>query len=213
MSVLSPKPLFNKRRSARHVLMAILKYGLPIGAALLVMSIIFWPMIDSMWVSTPDSAPVSPPQTAEKALEKVAHNAADHPKFTGLDRHDQPYTLVSDYGVQFGEQEVTLTNPVFTTTLKSGSVVTLRADTAYYDKRADKIHLITNVVLTHTMGYTVKTSEAWLDLKEGSAFGDKEVTGQGPAGDIYAPEGFKLWDKGDKIKLLGRSELLIAQKS
>ena len=111
--------------------------------------------------------------------------------------------------VQMDGGNLNLTTPHLTLFLKSGAIVVLKSDKAYFNQKDNLVELLDHVVLTHSTGYEFNTSQAWINLNNMESFGEKPIEGQGPAGHIQAPDGFKLWDNGDKIKFLGRSELII----
>lgn len=185
----------------RHIY--VFKYLLPVGAVTLLTLIVAWPYLSHAILA--DAIPYS----AQEALGGTVENTAMKPQFNGVDKNNQPYVLQSDYGVQLGESELTLTNPIFTLRLNSGETVTLKSNTAHYDQKINIIHLTGDVVLTHTTGYRFHTSEAWMNLETGVAHGQKPIDGEGPAGKIQSPEGFHLSDAGDQIKFLGRTEMVI----
>ena len=182
-----------------------LKFLLPIKAALLMISIFIWPSLKT-WFPAP-----AVHYTAQEVLGDAIENTASRPQFNGVDRQNQPYVLIADHMSQTTQGDLRLTLPHLTLFLKSGETVTLKSNKAYFNQKDNLVHLIDNVVLTHSTSYEFMTAEAWINLNEMEAYGVHPIEGHGTTGHIQAPEGFKLWDKGDKIKFLGRSELIISK--
>ena len=60
--------------------------------------------------------------------------------------------------------------------------------------------------LFHDKGYQVTTEEAHIDLKNGTASGDKPVHGEGPDG-VIDSEGFRVTGFGERIEFTGKTEL------
>jgi lipopolysaccharide export system protein LptC len=187
-----------------------LKHLLPLLTLVLVVGIAFWPTLHR-WLSPPPPPKIVSTikqESLENHKESTGNEARDL-YFDGVDRNNQPYTLTAKQGVESAEGFVELTTPKLVLKLNSGKIVTLTADKAIFYKDQQKIELIDQVKLTHTTGYEFVTKKAWLDMKDSSAFGHDPITGTGPQGDIRAPGGFKLTDKGDKVLFIGRPELMI----
>ena len=66
--------------------------------------------------------------------------------------------------------------------------------------------------MNHSGGYTVETAEARIDLKDGSAEGNKTVLGHGPAGTLRS-EGFRILDNGQVVRFTGKARLVINANS
>lgn len=191
-----------------------LKRILPVMAMLLILLIAFWPNLYK-WLSPPPAAPIVVSTIAQNAQEnpskekEFAMNEARDIHFDGVDKSNQPYTLIAKQGTEFQEGTVELISPKLTIKLNSGEIVTLSSDKAILYKEQQKIELIDHVCLTHTTGYEFLTQRAWLDMESSAAFGHDPITGTGPQGQINAKGGFKLINKGEKVSFSGRPELLI----
>ncbi|MBW8309328.1 MAG: LPS export ABC transporter periplasmic protein LptC [Candidatus Paracaedibacteraceae bacterium] len=191
-----------------------LKRILPAITVLLILAIAFWPNIYK-WLS--------PPPPPHKVVSTIAKNSLEKPKdsianeardiyFDGVDKNNQPYTLIAKQGTEFKKGTVELTLPTLTLKLNSGQIVMLKSDKAILYKEQQKIELINHVVLTHTTGYEFTTEKAWLDMETSAAFGHDPITGTGPQGQLSAKRGFKLTDKGERVSFIGRPELLIQKE-
>ncbi len=69
-----------------------------------------------------------------------------------------------------------------------------------------------HVVVTHDLGYRLETELAVVDIPAARAYGDRPVSGTGPEGDLSG-SGFEILDKGQTVKVLGRSKLIIKETS
>ena len=78
---------------------------------------------------------------------------------------------------------------------------------AYYQK-AQMLDLFGHVTMNRSDGYVVETEEARINLKTGSAEGNKTVTGHGPAGTLRS-DGFRIIDKGQTVMFTGKARLVI----
>lgn len=184
----------------------LLKYGVPLVLLLIVILLLNWTTFET-YFSQPEPI-VEPPKETVTKVEGTT-NQAKELHFDGVDSHNQPYTLIAKEGFEFEDNHSELQEPNLTLKLNSGETVTLSAAFAKINRAEQLVELIGNVVVTHSTGYVFKTEHAWINLTDSSAFGDNPVTGKGPNGDIASQAGFKLTDKGDKIKFMGRPELHI----
>lgn len=206
MAELKKQRIFDKRSISGAAAVSrgnFLKVLLPLFACVLVFSVVSWPYIRDM-MPEPEV-----PYSAPEVLHPTGANTALRPQFNGVDKNNQPYVLIADQGVQMGETKLSLTNAEFRLSLKTGETVTLRADTADYDQATGKVFMQGNVTLTHTTGYRFKTPKAWIDMNTSVAHGEDPVEGDGPAGTIQSPNGFRLSNHGEHIVFFGRSQLII----
>lgn len=178
-----------------------LKYGLSGSALVVFLVLIGWPQFHELFYKRQ-------PTLAQIAVTSSSHNAAIHPEYKGMDKNNQPYTITADQGIEVSPEEVDLTHPKMTLILKSGDRVTLASASGKLNKVTNVVHLIKNVVLTHSQGYVLETTEAWIYGNKGSASGNVPVWGKGPTGDINA-QGFDLTEHGNKVSFKGRVQLLI----
>jgi lipopolysaccharide export system protein LptC len=187
---------------SRSRIVGRLKYSLPGLALVALLVLIGWPQVQR-WVHRQQ------PTLAERTtLAPQANNTAIRPEFKGSDEKNQPYTITADHGVEISSDEIQLTYPKMVMTLKSGDVVTLTSNSGRLNKVTNKIHLIGAVTLTHSQGYALETTDAWINYNEGSAHGDSPIWGNGPTGAIQA-KGFRLAERGNKVSFIGGTQLLL----
>jgi len=178
-----------------------LKYSLPSLALMALIALMSWSHLEH-WMYG------NKPTLAQKTLAPQANNAAIRPEYKGIDERSQPYTITADQGKEASPEKIDLTYPKMVMNLKSGDVVTLTATKGTLNKITSKMHLVGNVTLTHSLGYDLETSQAWIDCKNGSAYNNEPIWGNGPAGIIEA-KGFYLAERGTKVSFLGGSQLFL----
>ena len=132
-----------------------------------------------------------------------------NPRFEGMDDANRPFSITAETANQADEsgRVIDLAQPKADITLTDGAWIALTADFGRYDRDADMLELHGSVNLFHDRGFELQTSRAHIDLKDGIAFGDEQVQGQGAAGNLVA-EGFRVTDDGDHIFLTGRSRIV-----
>lgn len=132
----------------------------------------------------------------------------NHPRFQGADGDGQPYNITADYALQEGPKKLSLHKMQGDVLLKDGSWIAVIAGLAKLDMDGRSAELLEEVEVFHDAGYTFRTREVSLDLKEGIAYGAMPVTMHGPEGTLNA-QGFSLAaDKGD-IYLYGPVKLVL----
>jgi lipopolysaccharide export system protein LptC len=77
-----------------------------------------------------------------------------------------------------------------------------------YRKKDQVLELFGGVNAFHDLGYEFRTEHAIVDFREGSAFGESAVHGQGPFGELQS-EGFRVYQSGANIVFTGRARLLL----
>jgi lipopolysaccharide export system protein LptC len=183
-----------------------LKYSLP-GFALVALSVLIgWPQLKKWYyVDHPTLA-----QTIAPTMPTLVAGggAATYPEYNGTDANNQPYTITADHGVEVSADEIDLSNPKMTLHLKAGEVVTLTSTSGTLNKTTNKIRLTGNVTLTHSQGYALVTSQAWIDCNQGNAYGNDPISGDGPMGAIQA-KGFRLTERGKRVSFIGGTQLIL----
>lgn len=178
-----------------------LKYSLPGLALVALLVLIGWPQVQR-WTYQQQ------PTLAETTLAPQTNNTATHPEFKGSDEKNQPYTITADHGIETSVEEIHLTHPKMVMNLKSGDVVTLTSTSGNLNKATNEMYLVGSVTLTHSQGYALETTEAWINCNEGRAHSDSPIWGNGPAGAIQA-KGFRLAERGNKVSFIGGTQLLL----
>lgn len=137
-----------------------------------------------------------------------------NPRYTGLDKDQRPFTVTADaareQGVNNGSGDalVALDGPKADILTKEGAWIVVSGKTGVYQPGAHFLDLFGDVTLFHDKGYQFKTRTARVDLDAGAAVGHDSVAGGGPSGTLSG-EGFRILQKGDIIKVTGKSELVM----
>lgn len=132
------------------------------------------------------------------------------PRFDGLDKKGQPYTLTAERANQLDEDGdlVFLVLPAADVTLTDGRWVAVAAQGGRYFRHSERLELEGQVNLFHDDGYELRTSAAEVDFATGEINSDVAVAGQGPRGEMQA-QGLEVSDDGRVINLKGRSKVLL----
>lgn len=198
--------VFAPRQTPREPLLAryvpYLIIGLPVMALLVVMAGLIWPLISSDGGFRLGKAPVAPSDGAYMSM--------NNPQITGNDAKGRNFNLTAlSARQQTAESSVLdLKSPKGDITLSTGNWVSLTADTGKFDQKQRQLDVAGNVQLFHDDGYQMTTEEAHIDLKQGSASGDKPVHAQGPQGVVDA-EGFRVTGFGERIEFTGKTNVTL----
>jgi lipopolysaccharide export system protein LptC len=190
-------------RNGYSLFVISMKLLLPALAAGLVLLVIAWPQImPDISRSGLDFAKVARDQA--KTLNML--NAL----YSGVDENNQPFNVAADLATQAPDNEnvVELQHPKADIRTTEGDLVALSARLGHYNRDDETLDLAGRVHLTHDKGFDVFTEAATVDLKDGSAAGDSEVSGAGPSGELQS-EGFRLSDRGQIIIFTGKSRMLV----
>ena len=202
-----PRPeglqLAPRRLNVRYSLwVSFLKLVLPAIAASLVMLVLLWPQLN------PNNGRfrLSPMKVG---VEDVQDQRLVNPRYTGVDTNNQPFAVTATTATQAAANDETLNleSPKADITLSNGTWLALIAEAGAYNQKAQSLDLSGAVSLFHDEGYEIGTTRAHIDLAAGTAEGDEAVSGHGPGGLIEA-EGFRLFDKGERIIFTGKSKLV-----
>lgn len=181
-----------------------LKCSLPVVALIITLVLVLWPQFRQWHYS-------HLPKLAQTSSSHHKNNTATYPAYKGVDKNNQPFTLSAEQGMEILANEIELSSPNMEIILNTGARVTLSASSGTYNKTMNNLHLIGNVILTHSHGYSLETSQAWIDCNLGNAYTNDPVWGNGPLGSIQA-KGFSLDAQGDKISFKGKAELYLRTK-
>jgi lipopolysaccharide export system protein LptC len=131
------------------------------------------------------------------------------PRFQGTDERGRPYTVSADSALQpAGSETIELARPRGDVTLEDGAWVLLESATGSFRRDTRMLGLVGEVALFHDSGFEVRTEAAEVDLRAGTARGDRPVAAQGPAGTLDAV-GFEIIDRGDVIVFGGPARLVL----
>jgi lipopolysaccharide export system protein LptC len=198
--------VFAPRRTPREPLLAryvpYLIIGLPVLALLVVMAGLIWPLISSDGGFRLGKAPVAPSDGAYMTM--------NNPQITGNDSKGRNFNLTAVSARQQNAQSsvLDLKSPKGDITLSGGNWVSLTADTGKFDQKQRQLDVAGNVQLFHDDGYQMTTEQAHIDLRQGTASGDKPVHSQGPQG-VIDSQGFRVSGFGERIEFTGKANVTL----
>lgn len=180
--------------------MWLVKLVLPAMALALLGLLFLWPEIEGREGRL--SFRRGPAMTSE-ALQVVS------PRYQGVDELNRPFTVTARLGRQPGQAEVMLlSEPRADILLNDGAWVFVEARDGRYDKPADTLELNGDVRIFHDGGTLFVTEAATVQLKEGTAHGERPTQAQGSFGTIDS-EGFEMRDRGAVMIFTGRARAVL----
>ena len=185
---------------------SLMRYFLPAVALALVVLVIAWSQMEGgKGRFRLNFASISSEESNSLKMDK--------PRFTGVDAEERPFTVTANAASQIkeGSSVIDLDRPVADVTLKDGTWVALRSTEGTYNQKTGELELRGGVNLFHDQGYEFQTSSAFLNLQDGKAYGQSEVHGQGPFGQLKS-EGFQVTEHGKIVFFTGRANLLLYPK-
>lgn len=121
-----------------------------------------------------------------------------NPRFQGLNKDGQPYTVSAKMAERQKDGKVLLTSLDAEMTLTNGSWLAFTGKTGIFDPEANTLFLPEDVSVYHDAGYDMYTTHVIMDLDGAKARGDQQVSGQGPLGRIEA-SGFAVDNEAGRI--------------
>ncbi len=137
----------------------------------------------------------------DRALESAATNVTIlNPRFEGRDSSDRPYVITADTARRRPDEAsvVDLTNPRLSDELDN----TVDARDGVYDRESQELELVGGVVMRDTAGYTFTSDRATMDVRENRIYGETELQGVGPIGEVRA-DTYEVTDNGRRLLLRG----------
>ena len=198
-TLLSP-PSGRKGIGARYTrFVGLMRWSLAFGALGLAATVVAWPYLYGR-SNTPSQFDLPTTGIEIKDGRPTMTNA----RFLATDGSGQPYTITADLAWQEQGAEDIIFMEVLEgdILLVSGAWMTLSADRGVFDQAEQRLILESNVSLFSDSGYEMHTSKAEIDLASGTAQGDMQVVGQGPAG-LLTASGFDILDSGDRLRFTG----------
>ncbi|HVO14792.1 MAG TPA: LPS export ABC transporter periplasmic protein LptC [Alphaproteobacteria bacterium] len=185
-----------------------LKLALPSVAVVLVGLVLMWPQLKGAEESLRKSV------IGSLKLDEIENLQMVQARYVGTDEQNRPYVLTAAAARQMssGSDLIALEVPKGQMSLQDGNQVALAAQAGAYYQKAQMLDLFGAVTMKRSDGYVVETEEARINLKTGSAEGNKTVTGHGPAGTLRS-DGFRILDKGDTVIFTGKARLVINAES
>jgi len=180
-----------------------MRIALPLVAAAIVVMVVAWPQLTEK--PKRFSLSVSDFTTTETGAQQII-NA----RFTGTDAENRPYSVTADTASQAKNTPdmIELAFPKADMTMKDGDWLAMSAETGTFNRKIQVLNLKGAVTLFHDKGYELRTSAADIFMKEGTASGNKSVSGQGPIGTLQS-SGFRILDGGKRVFFTGKSRLVL----
>lgn len=185
---------------------ALIKIVLPTIATALIVLVAVWPHLNEQKKRFQiDAAQIDPADAENLRMLR--------PRFNGVDDSRRPFSITANSADQSDAQSilVDLDAPEADVLLGDNTWVALTASKGVFDREKQILELSGGVNLFHDKGYEFSTSSAIFDLAAGDATGTEKVEGQGPFGRLQA-EGFRVYNRGQKVEFTGKAKLLILPK-
>jgi lipopolysaccharide export system protein LptC len=185
-----------------------LKLALPTIAVVLVGLVLMWPQLKGAEENLRKSF------IGSLKLDEIENLQMVHARYVGADDQNRPYVLTAAAArqVSSGSDLIALESPKGKLSLQDGNNVSVSAQAGAYYQKAQMLDLFGHVTMDRSDGYVVETEEARINLKTGSAEGNKPVIGHGPAGTLRS-DGFHILDKGQTVMFTGKARLVIDSES
>lgn len=134
----------------------------------------------------------------------------DNPRYVGVDDQRRPYQVSAGTASQQAKSDthIYLDGPKADMLVSDDSWVALTAESGIYDRSIEVVELTGGVTIFYDRGYQFQSDSARIDLRAGTASGDRPVTGHGEAGEISG-QGFRIFDRGARIIFTGRSTAIL----
>lgn len=187
-------------RYTRFVLFS--KWFLAVIAVIVIGFLIAWPLLTRDSSGMRVSFVVTENADGTRAVSPVMKN----PHYQGVDKKGQKYTVTAKEAIQRTSIIVDMKQVQADMFLTDQSWLSLTADRAEFHDDTKLLYLVGNVTIFHDGGYSFLTERAVVDTNTSQAAGDKQVTGQGPMGNLLAT-GFEIRDNGTVIKFGGQGRV------
>ncbi|GAB5470659.1 MAG: hypothetical protein Kilf2KO_36890 [Rhodospirillales bacterium] len=191
------------KRSRYSVAVRFLRLAFPILAVLLFLTVALWRDL----VPNPQLIGMEASALPSSEVEELTMIS---PRFDGLDKDGQPYTLTASRANQENEAGdlIFLEMPAADMTLTSGRWVAVNATGGRYYRQRERLELEGQVNLFHDDGFEMETSSVAVDLNSGLIDSSTPVSGHGPRGELQA-QGITVGENGSVINLKGRSRVVL----
>jgi lipopolysaccharide export system protein LptC len=190
-------------RAGASRLVAFMKLLLPATALAIVGLTFAWPQL------LPDQHKIRIGDATMSSVN-VDGLVMDNPRFFGTDSQNRPYRVAAASASQRSksDQLFYLENPKADLLIANSGWVAMAAQAGVYDKISELVDLSGGVTLFYDRGYQFVSETAQVNLRDGTAMGDRPVSGHGEGGQIEA-EGFRLYDRGTRIIFSGQSKAIL----
>ena len=198
--LLSFRPIAERiEMSGRYTrFVGLMRWLLAFGAVALAAAMVVWPYFSPRT----DGRPIEFTKGIE--LGDDGRPTMSNARYLATDPKGQPYTITAKLAYQEpGDDSLVFMEQIEgDISLKSGAWLSVSADRGVFDQQDQLLILESNVDLFSDAGYEMHTDSAQIDLASGTAQGDMQVQGQGPAGLLDAT-GFRITGNGDIIDFTG----------
>lgn len=181
----------------------VMRWLLPLSAAGLAAALIAWPYLENR----DDGFQMI---MSDLEIDDTDRLTMTNARFLGTDQDGQPYTLTTREAWQdvADKDLVHLEEVEGDILLKSGAWVSLSAVSGTYHQPGQVLTLVDDVSIFTDEGYELHTDIAAFDLTTGTGWGDKPVSGQGPAGLLDA-QGFRISKDDGRLEFVGRVHMTL----
>lgn len=123
-----------------------------------------------------------------------------NPRFEGRNDSGSPYVITADTARRRPDNAriVDLTNPRLADELNN----TVDARDGVFDREAQILDLTGGVVMRDPAGYTFETARAMMLVQEDRIFGESEIRGEGPIGEVRA-DTYEVRENGKRLIFRG----------
>ena len=183
--------------------LGLLKLLVPVIAAGLVISLFAWPLING----GDEGFRVD---FADKNFHINGRDEMLSPHFIGTDSANQPYSVTAEVAMRPQGQDdiIYLMMPEADITMDGGEWMFIEAQQGFYDRGHETLTLDGSVNMFTDGGFEVRTESITFNLRDGSASGDRPVTGQGPWGYLKSL-GVRYQSAGQIFTFPGRPTLVL----
>lgn len=131
-----------------------------------------------------------------------------NPHLQGVDANGHTYNLTAKTAIQDKMEKISLKSLNADINLKDNGWISVSADEGMFDHAKNTMDLKGNINIFNHEGYEISTSEAHVDMKNNSMYGNAAIEGQGPIGTIRA-DNFSVDDRGNRMLLTGNVKVVI----
>jgi lipopolysaccharide export system protein LptC len=145
--------------------------------------------------------------------ETIMQNKIAQAQFVTSDDQGNTYRMQAQDAVQTDPHHVQVRDPLSNMIFEDGTKLSINAATGDYDQETGVFHYKETATLTSTNGYTLKTQELDVNVKDSTAVSKAPVKGQGAGGTINAAGGVVVDKKKKTIAFKGKTTLVIRHGS
>lgn len=189
-------------------LVRVLRYVLPVIAALLIGVVVAWPQLVGR------GGGLIAPMLAPGQIDGTDVMRMDNPRYSGRTSDAEPFEVIaaSAYLDPAQPDRIHLEQVAADIATAAQRDVHLAAASGIYDRKAEHVELGGGIELTTSDGYRFETSSAHVNLERGRVVGREPIAGAGPSGTIAADR-FEFQDGGERLRFMGRVRVTVQPRS